>query len=97
MNSYNYKIFMVDENEKWIFITYDDWDEPDGFVALVKRICDNCNGSIYSVGDVQYKIKGDKFDLTYQFDSLFGTVVIYNDFSPKSDVIKYLENIFNEI
>lgn len=97
MNSYNYKIFMIDEDEKWIFITHDDWDEPDAFVALVKKIRDNCNGSIYSVGDDQYKINGDKFDLIYQFDDLFGTVVIYSDFSSKYDIIKYLKNVFNEI
>ena len=97
MNSYNYKIIRIDETEKWIFITHDDWDEPDAFVALVKKLCDNCDGSISIVGDTQYKIKGDKFDLTYQFDDLFGTVVIYNDVSSKQDIIKYLEAVFDEL
>lgn len=97
MNSYNYRIFMVDEDEKWIFITHNDWDEPVAFVALVKKICDKCNGKICIVGDTQYKINGDKFDLIYQFDNLFGTVVIYNNLSSKSDVTEYLENIFTEL
>lgn len=97
MNSYNYKIFTIDEDEKWIFITHNDWDEPEAFVALVKKISDKCNGKIYTVGDTQYKINGDKFDLIYQFDSAFGTVVIYNCSSSKSDVTEYLESVFTEI
>ncbi len=97
MNKYNYKIFRIDEAEKWIFITHDNWDNPEEFTALVKKICANCNGSIFVVGNTQYKIKGDKFDLIYQFDSLFGTVVIYNDASSKQDIVKYLEAVFDEI
>lgn len=97
MNKYNYRIFMIDEKEKWIFITHDDCDEPEAFVALVKKLRDNCGGNIFVVGDEQYKIKGDKFDLIYQFDDLFGTVVIYTDDSSKHDIIRYLETTFNQI
>lgn len=97
MNFYKYKIIIVDEVQKWIFITHNDWDEPEAFIALLKKIRDDCNGKIIEVGDWQFKIEGDSLDLIYQFDSLFGTVVIYNKKSQKDLVIDFLKDMFEKV
>lgn len=91
---YSYEIVTFEKSENWIFIKHEDWDEPDGFINLLKRISCFYHGGIIEVGDVQYKVKNDKFNLTYQWDSCFGTVVIYNSASQKEDVIQFLEKIF---
>ena len=71
MDNYKYIISYVNEKEKWIFIEHENFDEPDAFVALVKKIKNKYNGKIVEVGFLQYKIEGDKVDLIYQYDALF--------------------------
>lgn len=90
---HTYEIIKVNEKDKWIFIETEDFDEPDAFVALVKNIAEACGGTIKEVGTIQYKIVGDKFDLIYQWDDLFGFVVIYKD--NVHDVMCHLQNFFN--
>lgn len=74
--NYKYEIMMINEKDRWIFIKHEDWDEDDAFVNLIKSIQKDCNGKIIDIGDVRYKIEGSDFDLIYQWDSCFGTVVI---------------------
>ncbi len=95
--NYHYKISIVDEKEKWIFISHDNWDEIDAFVNLVKELQKDCNGKITEVGDAQYKIEGSLFDLIYQWDSCFGSVVIYNRNEQKEPVIEFLQAYFDKL
>jgi hypothetical protein len=46
------------------------------------------------MGDAQYKIAGSGFDLIYQWDSCFGSVVIYNEKRHKESVIEFLQSYF---
>lgn len=92
-----YKIASINHSEKWIYI-YDENTkhcEYDGFVNLVNRICNACNGEIISVGEIQYQIIGDKFDLMYKWDDLFGIVVIYSNEIHLNDIIKYIETFLD--
>lgn len=50
---------------------------PDSFYKLLETISGRIGGSIVEVGDMQYKIKNDEYDFVYQWDSLFGIVIIY--------------------
>jgi hypothetical protein len=95
--NYHYKIGIVDEKEKWIFISHDEWDEIDAFVNLVKDIQNECNGKIIEVGDTQYKVEGSLFNLIYQWDSCFGSVVIYNRNEQKEPAIEFLQGHFNKL
>ncbi|MDI9519749.1 MAG: hypothetical protein QM308_01115 [Bacillota bacterium] len=93
----NYRIKNIDHSQKWIFISDDStkyW-EYDGFTDLIKKIADSCDGTIRCIGDTMYKITGDRFDLTYQWDTLFGIVVIYKHESQLDEIKKYLEAFFN--
>jgi len=92
--NYHYKIGAVDEKEKWVFVSHDDWDESDAFVNLVTAIQSDCNGKISNVGDMQYKIEGSELDLLYQWDSCFGSTVVYNKREQKESVIEFLKNYF---
>lgn len=92
-----YKITNINHSEKWIYI-YDEYTsfcESDGFVDLLKRICNACDGKIINVGEIQFQIIGDKFDLTYQWDDLFGIVVIYSNETQIADIRKYIETFFD--
>lgn len=93
---YSYNIINVDAREHWIFISHEDWDEPDGFISLVKKIRDDCNGVIVNLGDTRYKIDGDGMNLIYQYDNLFGTVVIYRKAEDKDAVIDFLKKYFSD-
>ncbi len=95
--NYNYEIMLINEKERWIYINHKDWDDDDGFVNLVKSIQNDCNGKIVDIGDVRYKIEGSDFDLIYQWDSCFGTVVIYPNKSQKEPVTKFLESYFEKL
>lgn len=92
--NYHYKISIVDEKEKWVFISHDDCYESDAFVNLVKAIQSDCNGKTINVGDVRYKIEGSELDLIYQWDSCFGSVVIYNKKEQKESVLEFLQRYF---
>lgn len=92
---YSYNIINVDASEHWIFISHEDWDDPDGFISLVKKIRDDCNVVIVNLGDTQYKIDGDGMDLIYQYDVL----LIEDDEYPGYhyyDVSLFKENIKNK-
>lgn len=48
-------------------------------------------GNIINVGEMQYRITNDKFNLIYQWDDLFGIVIVYRD---SDKVVTDLENVF---
>lgn len=97
--NFQYKIFYIDEKERWIFLNSNDsWDleEPDSFVYFVKRIQSAVNGSIKKVGIFQYMIDGDGIGLTYQWDDLFGITVIYPENVEKETALQFLSPFLND-
>ena len=94
---YRYKILNINRFENWITITSNDdfdFEEPDSFIYLVKKIRDKVNGKIENVGDIQYMIHGDGLGLIYQWDSCFGISVIYPDDVPEDIVVDFLKSFF---
>jgi len=92
--NYQYKIISVDEKERWIFIGNADPSESNAFINLVKAIQSDRNGELICVGEMQYKIEGDPFGLIYQWDSCFGSVVIYAYNEQKDAVLEFLQIYF---
>lgn len=93
---FKYSISKINNELRWIYIDEENtpFDEEDAFIHLVKSISYACNGTIYEVGELQYRIKGDKHNLCYQWDDLFGIVVIYNEDENLNSVIKYIKSFF---
>jgi len=50
------------------------------------------NNAISSVGWMQYKISNIPFYLVFQWDDLFGIVIINNNQTEKEDVLHFLKN-----
>ena len=99
--SYSYKITSINEKERWIYIEDENPDEeiewlmePDGFINLVNKITNNDKSKIVEVGNIQYRITTDTLDLIYQWDDLFGIVVIYGEKENKDEVVGYLKKYF---
>ncbi len=81
---FKYEIYNISEKSRWIFIKSDDeynldLEEPDAFVYFVKTIKSYLGGNIVPAGDTQYQISNDKYKYVFQWDDLFGIVVIYPD------------------
>lgn len=94
---YHYKISHINKDECWISLSSNDefdHEDTDSFVFLLKRIRDDIDGKIESLGDTRYQIHNDGLGLIYQWDSCFGISVIYpSDISDK-DVTDFLEKYF---
>lgn len=97
MQKYEYKIKRIDETNKWIYVEdmYSLYNEADAFIHLIKAVSERNGGNIINVGEMQYRITNDKFDLIYQWDDLFGIVILYKDSDKIEEVISYLENVFS--
>ena len=63
--------------ERWVLISCVNYHEPDEFVALVKEYQSYLLGKIIKISnDGQYGIDNDPLKLVFQWDDLFGIVVI---------------------
>ena len=89
---YTYKIGQIFKPDRWISIDYENAIyEMDGFVELIKKISDDCNGKVLSIGNTRYKIIGVELDLIYQSDDLFGMVIEYSDNLNIEEVITFIK------
>ena len=96
VQKYEYKIKHIDKTNKWIYVEdmYSLYNEADAFIHLIKAVSERNGGNIINVGEMQYRITNDKFDLIYQWDDLFGIVILYKDSDKIEEVIADLENVF---
>ncbi len=93
-----YKISTVTDDDGWIAIDTDDRaSEP--IKALCASVAKELGGEMFQPyeGDAQFMIKGDPYKLIFQYDALFGTVVILNKLSDKDEVIALLERHFEKL
>lgn len=93
-----YKINMITEEDGWIAIdTSEAGSKP--AIMLAESIAQEIGGTVWQPyeGDAQFMIKGDKFRLMFQYDDIFGTVVILNDIADKDQVVELLERHFEKI
>ncbi len=93
-----YKINMVTEEDGWIVIDTDDRDsEP--VKALCASVAQELGGEMIQPydGDAQFMIKNDPYKLIFQYDHMFGTVVILDKLDDKDEVIKLLQRHFDKL
>ena len=96
---YKYKIFQVNSKERWIYIKSNDeldHEEPDAFVYLVKKIQSDTGGTIEKVGDGRYILKNNDPRFVYQWDDLFGIVVIYPEHLSEDEAKIFLSKYMSE-
>lgn len=86
---------MITDEDGWIAIDTSGWaSEP--VRLLANSISEEIGGEVIQPyeGDAQFIIKGDPYKLIFQYDDMFGTVVILNDMKDKDDVVELLERHF---
>lgn len=90
---YNYKIWNVDKNERWIYIKCNEWDsyDSDSFVYLLEKIQNDIDGNIIDMNDNIYKLENDSLDLRFQWDGCFGITVVYPENVSYIDVENFLK------
>ena len=97
---YKYRILHINSKERWIHIdSKDEWDryEPDAFVHFVKKIRNETEGTIENVGDCRYIINYEGPQFIYQWDDLFGIVVIYPENITEDDAVGFLSKYLSRI
>lgn len=90
-----YQINMITEDDGWIVIdTSKSGSEP--IRLLVDSIAEELGLEAVQPypGDAQFVIKGDPYKLVYQYDDVFGTVVILHDMKDKEAVVEMLHRHF---
>lgn len=93
-----YKIDMVTEEDGWIVIDTNGYgSEP--IKLLVTSVAEEIGGTVIQPyeGDAQFIIKGDPYRLMFQYDDMFGSVVILNQMKDKDEVIALLERHFEKL
>jgi hypothetical protein len=93
-----YKINMITEEDGWIAIDTSGFgSEP--VKLLAASIAEEMGKEMYQPyeGDAQFLIKGDPYKLLFQYDDMFGTVVILDKLEDKDEVVKLLERHFEKL
>ena len=93
-----YKINMITQEDGWIAIDTNGWgSEPVRFLA--DSIAEEMGKEVFQPyeGDAQYMIQGDPYKLMFQYDDVFGTVVILNDMKDRDDVVALMERHFEKL
>lgn len=98
-NNMTYKINLITDEDGWIAIdTIGGWgSEP--IRRLAQSIQEEIGGELYQPyeGDALYMITGDPFKLSFQYDDMFGSVVIMNNIKDKDQVVALLERHFAKL
>lgn len=93
-----YQISTVTEEDGWIIIDTNGWaSEP--IRLLASSVAGELGGEMYQPydGDAQFMIKGDPYKLIFQYDDVFGSVVILNDMKDKDEVVALLQRQFAKL
>lgn len=93
-----FKINMVTEDDGWIVIDTDNADSAP-VRALCASVAEELGGEMFQPyeGDAQFMIKKDPYKLIFQYDHMFGTVVILDKLDDKDEVVKLLERHFEKL
>lgn len=76
--AYQYRIWSINDSERWIYIRSDDSNDcegPDSFIYLVKAIQKDVGGDVVEVGASQYMVSGEKLGLVYQWDGVLESLL----------------------
>lgn len=90
-----YQIAKITEEDGWIFIDANGWGTT-AIRALAEAYTQEIGGTLVQPyeGDAQYMVKGAPYKLMFQYDDLFGNVVILNDIADKDKVVALLQDLF---
>lgn len=93
-----FKISTITEEDGWIAIDTDARDAKP-VKALCASVAEEIGGEMFQPyeGDAQFMIKGDPYKLIFQYDYMFGTVVILDKLSDKDAVVALLERHFEKL
>lgn len=99
MRNISYKINMITQEDGWIAIDTIGGYGSEPMLALAKSIMEEIGGELYQpyAGDALYMIKGDPYRLSFQYDDMFGSVVIMNDVKDEKEVVALLERHFEKL
>ncbi len=80
--------------DRWILISSDDPGAPYEFAALLKAYNNRLHGRITEVSSsMQYRINNDELKLIFQWDSLFGIVVIVPEHADPDKAYRILKSL----
>lgn len=92
----DYQISHINPKDRWIFISStSDFYTPDAFIHLLKSAVSYHGSSITEVGYCQYHISNLNFELIFQWDDLFGIVVIYPENSNLEHIISFINQLID--
>jgi len=101
MSKYDFSISDIGSpKSSWIYISYNDYfDDIDGLIELIISIRDETKSKVKRIdpNDDIFTISHDPFKLKFQWDDLFGPVVILNRRSDRSAVIEMLNRHFEKL
>ena len=96
---YHYKINYISFDSRWIWLSCNEEDsleDEEPFINLLKLIAKKLNAGQWknkictTGGNMQFTIKNDPLNLVYQWDDLFGIVLIYPNNSNLSHIKTFL-------
>jgi len=93
-----YQINTITEDDGWIVIdTSGSGSEPARLLAA--SVAEELGGQMYQPyeGDAQFLIQGDPYKLIFQYDDVFGTVVILNKLKDRDEVVALLQRHFAKL
>ena len=101
---YKYYIEDISEENSWLYIgdkeqsgwgrhVYDTWSElkDDGPIELLLRIKEQNQWELEEVDWLQYRFKQDDIGMIFQWDDLFGLVVIIDNWNKIEEAIVFLK------
>lgn len=90
-----FQINMITEDDGWIVIDTDrGGSEP--VRALATSIAEEYGSEMFQLyeGDAQFMIRKDPYRLLFQYDDIFGTVVVLDKMEDKDAVVALLQKHF---
>lgn len=95
----HYQISHINENDRWIFVSAEETDCLDAapFIKLVKVAVANVGGEITLAGYCQYRISNLPLDILFQWDDLFGIVVVFGSETKKNEAVSFLKHLFQQM
>lgn len=102
---YRYSIGHINAEEYWIYIedkdgsgwgklARDPWedDNKSGALEFIIRVKDKTGWDIEEVSEWQYRFKQDKLEIIYQWDDLFGFVILYKNQATLNKTLEFIES-----
>lgn len=93
-----FQITRITDEDGWICMEASG-NASESIRVLAEAYQQEINGTLVKPyeDDVQYYVKGDPYKLMFQYDDMFGNVVILNDLADKEKVVTMLQGLFTKL